>query len=70
MRFKSAWSLWNRGKKKGIQVFDLKRKQLNKNDFQIIKELKELIEDLNIDIIHAHNFTSLYYGILAAFLKK
>ena len=57
-------------KKKGIQVFDLKRKQLNKNDFQIIKELKKLIEDLNIDIIHAHNFTSLYYGILSAFFKK
>lgn len=57
-------------KKKEIPVFDLERKQRSKSDFQVIKDLKRLMEELNVDIVHAHNFTPLYYGILSLFFKK
>ncbi len=53
-------------KEKGGQVFDLKAKQMNKSGRQVVKDLKNLIKQTEPDIIHAHNFTPLYYTILAA----
>jgi L-malate glycosyltransferase len=48
---------------KNIKVYALNKK--NKLDLDLIKPLKEIIKNNNIDIIHAHNPGTLLYGVIA-----
>jgi glycosyltransferase involved in cell wall biosynthesis len=55
-------------KKIGIKYFILNRRF--RFDFSIIKQIRRLIEDFNIDIIQTYNFTGNLWGRLAAKKNK
>jgi len=47
-----------------IDLFVLKQK--NDNDFKIIKRLVTILRQKKIDIIHSHNWSTLFYAVTAA----
>lgn len=51
-------------KKDGIAVFQLKR--LPQFDFELVKALRRLCHEKEIDILHCHQYTPYFYGVLAA----
>ncbi|MGM0411604.1 MAG: glycosyltransferase family 4 protein [Bacillota bacterium] len=46
----------------GIEFYCLNRIREKKNDLSIIKELRKIIKSNDIDVVHAHNFTPLFYA--------
>lgn len=59
-----------KAKNAGIQVFELKKKLLGKKDSEVIYSLKQIVKKLNIDLIHVHNFTPLYYVLKAFYFSN
>lgn len=49
----------------GIKFYCLNRVKNNKNDLSIVKELRKIIIKHEIDLVHSHNFTPLYYSYFA-----
>lgn len=53
-----------------IKFYCLNRTREKKNDLSIIKELRKIINYHQIDIVHTHNFTPLYYAYFACLFNK
>jgi sugar transferase (PEP-CTERM/EpsH1 system associated) len=55
---------WAKKLKGGIKIFELHKK--NHLDLSIIKPLRDYLLKLKIEIVHAHNPGTLFYGLIAA----
>jgi len=51
-----------------IELFVIKQK--NDNDYKIVKRLAAILRQKKIDIIHSHNWSTLFYAVAAAKIAK
>jgi len=55
----------NEVKKAGLEVILIGSSKQNKNTFNIVRELIDLLTTYQIDIVNCHDIGSWYYGVIA-----
>lgn len=60
----------NEVKKAGLEVILIGSSKQNKNTFNIVRELIDLLTTYQIDIVNCHDIGSWYYGVIAGKLIK